>query len=374
MITRADLRSALRNPNVRAFLSVIRHGEGTAGNYGYRTMFGGETFDGYAWHPNRKVTKTVGGKPLTSTAAGAYQFLFKTWEGLVNRYGFEDFSPECQDEAAVALIAIRHALQDVVDGHFSVAIDKCAEEWASLPGSPYGQPTMTMDRARDIYVKYGGLLQAAVEERPMLDTVAAAAPVEEHPAVPTLEEKHMPAPFLPFLGLALDAITTAVPALIDVFGDKGKSVPERNIVAAMKVVDTVKTAIGASNEQEVVEKLQADPAAAGAAREAVQSIWFEITGTPETLKAARDADTAFAEKGSPLWRSPAFVISSVLLALVFMLAADVFFIHPGTYSGDLRTQIVTAFLLIIGMVSQYWIGTSYSSSRKTDMLAGKTAS
>jgi len=50
-----------------------------------------------------------------------------------------------------------------------------------------------------------------------------------------------------------------------------------------------------------------------------------------------------------------------------MLLVDVFYVHPENYSGDLRTQIVTAVLLIIGIAGGYWLGTSYSSARKTDI-------
>ena len=69
-----DYRSALLNPNVRAFLAVIRAGEGTSDPDGYRRHFGGELFTDYSQHPKRAITKLLGGQPLTSTAAGAYQF------------------------------------------------------------------------------------------------------------------------------------------------------------------------------------------------------------------------------------------------------------------------------------------------------------
>ena len=36
-------------------------------------------------------------------------------------------------------------------------------------------------------------------------------------------------------------------------------------------------------------------------------------------------------------------------------------------SGDLRTQIVTAVLLVISIVGGYWLGTSFSSARKTEL-------
>lgn len=151
-----ELVAALSNPNVSAFLRMIRWGEGTYSSSGYHTLFGGEFFPSYDDHPRRKITKKHGNQTLTSTAAGAYQFLERTWDGLVKQYGFHDFTPRNQDLGAVALIAGRGALQDVIDGRFETAVKKCAKEWASLPGSPYGQPTVTMTKARSIYLQNGG--------------------------------------------------------------------------------------------------------------------------------------------------------------------------------------------------------------------------
>ena len=73
-MNRTDLRAALADANVRAFLAVIRAGEGTSDDDGYRRCFGGSLFDSFADHPRRVVR--AGG--YTSTAAGAYQFLART--------------------------------------------------------------------------------------------------------------------------------------------------------------------------------------------------------------------------------------------------------------------------------------------------------
>lgn len=152
-----DLIVAHDQQNVRAFLQAIRYGEGTSGPNGYRTMFGGEQFSSYADHPRRKITKKHGNQTLTSSAAGAYQFLEKTWDGLVKKYGFSDFSPRNQDLGAVALIAGRKALDDVMAGRLVYAVGKCANEWASLPGSPYGQPVVTIQKFRELYLANGGV-------------------------------------------------------------------------------------------------------------------------------------------------------------------------------------------------------------------------
>lgn len=145
-------RSALNNPNVRAFLRVIRRGEGTADELGYRRIFGGQLFDSFADHPRVKVSKSG----YTSTAAGAYQFIVSSWDETRRIMALPDFSPASQDYAALGRIAARGALDDVIAGRFEDALRKVAREWASLPGSPYGQPTISLSTARTVYASAGG--------------------------------------------------------------------------------------------------------------------------------------------------------------------------------------------------------------------------
>lgn len=178
------LSDALKSPNVRAFLRMLRHGEGTSSDDGYRIMFGGERFASFADHPRRAITKKLGGKPITSTAAGAYQFLSKTWDSLVKQYGFADFSPIHQDQGAVALILGRKALDDVLEGRFEQAVIKCNREWASLPGSPYGQPVVTMAKAQQVYEAFGGQY-ASVPAPLLIPDAPAAPPAPTPPAIPT---------------------------------------------------------------------------------------------------------------------------------------------------------------------------------------------
>jgi len=153
-----NARDAVDNPNVQAFLVLIRTGEGTIGPNGYRTLFGGGLFADFSDHPRRAITRSG----ITSTAAGAYQFLSKTWDEMAAKYNLPDFGPASQDIAAVGLIKRRGALADVMAGRFRAAIDKCNLEWASLPGSPYGQPTLTYNRAQSVLLAAGANIIGAV--------------------------------------------------------------------------------------------------------------------------------------------------------------------------------------------------------------------
>lgn len=155
-VTAADIA----HPNVRALLAVIRRGEGTAGPNGYRTLFGGALFSDYSDHPRQRITRTMGGRPITSTAAGAYQFLSSTWDETARLMGLRDFTPASQDRAAVGRIAARGALEDAKAGRVNVALRKIAREWASMPGSPYGQPVITEQTARTVYASAGGSINA----------------------------------------------------------------------------------------------------------------------------------------------------------------------------------------------------------------------
>jgi muramidase (phage lysozyme) len=132
------------SPRMRAFLDTIAYSEGTSGDEGYNTTFGYHHFDSYADHPRELVSS--GG--YSSDAAGRYQFLSTTWDGL----GLKDFSPANQDRGAAELLRNRGVADEVEAGNWQAAIANGANnEWASLPGSPYGQPTRSMEELQKVY-------------------------------------------------------------------------------------------------------------------------------------------------------------------------------------------------------------------------------
>lgn len=151
-VTGADVA----NRNVQAMLRVIRRGEGTADEAGFRRIFGGQMFSSYADHPRIVVSKNG----YTSSAAGAFQFLASTWDETARIMGLQDFTPQSQTWGAVGRIAARGALEDVKAGRFDVAVKKIAREWASMPGSPYGQPVISLSTARAVFASAGGIATA----------------------------------------------------------------------------------------------------------------------------------------------------------------------------------------------------------------------
>lgn len=120
-------------PARKAFLKMVNWAEGSPG---YNQLFDYIPFNNLAPHPNLKIPF---GNTYT-TAAGAYQFLYSTWQNAIKKLGVTDYmSAENQDQAALQLISDRGALSDVDQGNIESAINKVSYEWASLPPGRYSQ-------------------------------------------------------------------------------------------------------------------------------------------------------------------------------------------------------------------------------------------
>lgn len=326
----------LSNPNVRAFLLVIRLGEGTLGDDGYRTIYGGSHFDSFADHP-RTVVKA--GK-WSSSAAGAYQFLSKTWDALVSQHNLRDFTPASQDLGALYLIEGRKALQDVLNGDISQAITKCNREWASLPGSPYGQPTQTMEAALAFYRAQGGMFR-----------LSTGAPMGA-------------------LALVLPSLVQAIPELFKIFGS-GSEVSNRNIKAAELVVGNVMAATGSVNEQDLASKLDSkDPLVIAQAQAAVKEVWYDINVDSGGIQAARDNN-----KDSIFLKHPAIWVTLMLLPLVYITVMTVLqvrtpwgTISDAVFTSEIQSMVVASIISgVLGGIMGFWLGTSFGSQRKTEI-------
>lgn len=130
--------------NVKKFLMLITFTEGTdRDKTPYNELFGFTNFTGYNNHPNILIKS----RNYSSTAAGRYQILYPTWLYLKKKNKALTFSPENQDLMAVMLIKEQGAYDLILAGKFKEAIIKTNDCWASLPLSPYGQPTHKMEDA-----------------------------------------------------------------------------------------------------------------------------------------------------------------------------------------------------------------------------------
>lgn len=158
-MTRLDAETA-GGQNVLAFLATLAVSEGTAGrgDDGYNILVGGTTFAGYRAHPRRRIW--LPRYEIFSTAAGRYQFLWRTWRALAKKLALLDFGPASQDLGAIELIRERGALDDVVAGRLNDALIQCAPVWASLPGAGYGQREHTVERLTQAFIDAGGVIAA----------------------------------------------------------------------------------------------------------------------------------------------------------------------------------------------------------------------
>ncbi|MEF2547985.1 hypothetical protein VQ045_12515 [Aurantimonas sp. E1-2-R+4] len=144
----------LDDPNVQGVLAAIMEAEGTAKRDDpYSVGFGFTTLPDLNAHPGQSLSRsfTANGRRNRSGAAGAFQFVERTWNEIAGKLGLTDFSPRSQQVATLAKIDERGALRDVLEGDVEGFVSKTKNEWASLPGSPHGQRTVSMKTIKDAW-------------------------------------------------------------------------------------------------------------------------------------------------------------------------------------------------------------------------------
>ncbi len=141
------------------FSHVIRMAEGTGkADNPYKVMFGGGTMENLNQHPDT----VIHGKRHSSAAAGAYQFMPKTWNRLKEKYNFNDFSGENQELGARSLVKDRGVDPDKIyktKNEFAEAMNLLSPEWAGLPtlqnkSHYFDQTAMDIDTAWQTYNNY----------------------------------------------------------------------------------------------------------------------------------------------------------------------------------------------------------------------------
>lgn len=135
-----------------AFAEFRNHGEATSAS-AYKTLYSYHKFTNFQRHPELLICDGI-----CSDAAGRYQFMSTTWIDS-NRYlathnipeipwlkgPLHDFSPKNQDKMAIFKIWWRFGytdLKNIKAGDHDTLLEvtrRLSQEWASLPGSSYGQ-------------------------------------------------------------------------------------------------------------------------------------------------------------------------------------------------------------------------------------------
>lgn len=365
------------SPNLSAFLAVLRACEGTAGPYGYRTLFGGALFDGYADHPRIKVTASG----YTSTAAGAYQILASSWDDYRAKTGAgPSFDPAAQDAYAVWAIGDkRKALADVEAGRFEEAIAKCNKEWASLPGSPYGQPTRDLAYCRRVYRDHGGREDNVGVHKPAVDPAAHRL---------NAEQKAVDLPGMLNDRKAMDPLTL-VSMLSGVFAPLIRAKVEKALGAdvgkplADNLLALAQTATGKSDPLEAVAVARQSPEVVAKLQNAAEDWLSQVAPLMDKIDAyergawaaSEDSMDRAAARGraieGKLWGNPQFIVASFILAMVAGVVFTVLF--KDTFSSDMQSFVIGA---IVGSsltaVISYFFGTSRSSAAK-DVVIGEMA-
>lgn len=209
MASVADLRAALDHPNVVAFGRVVRAGEShESDDEAYAALYGwkpgnGRTFTDFTDHPRQAFRSSYG----WTSAAGAYQAMVAvpgkvtvdTWGDFVRWCEGQDYAPKFgqadQDLFFAWCLQRRGALPLLFAGRVREAIAACDREWASLPGSPYGQPTRTLDQALATYARWGGTTAADASAPAPVQAPAPPAPARTY--LPPQNDNDVPAPTPP---------------------------------------------------------------------------------------------------------------------------------------------------------------------------------
>lgn len=167
-MTKSDYEKLLNLPTVKAFLDMTAWAEGGT----YNKLYGGGTFTGNQ-HPNRLIN--AGG--YKSTAAGRYQFLYRTWIGIKNKLGLADFSPKNQDIACLELVRQRGELNNVINGNLLATLKGLGCAWASFPFSGCGQKEKSLSSITNYYnarLKYYGANPSALASNSVVADTATA--------------------------------------------------------------------------------------------------------------------------------------------------------------------------------------------------------
>lgn len=183
----------------------------------------------------------------------------------------------------------------------------------------------------------------------------------------------MPALSASILINALPALIGKLPEIANIF--KNPDVSERNVEAVAKVGEILMSSTKATNMQEAVEMVQADPQTANEANQALRVNRAELMDLVERMAAIEDKRVDSAREfnqGEPL------ILSTKILKLKFVHIVSLIFILLGgaaagyvllTSADPSERVMALQTLLIVGFagVAQFWIGSSRSSQLKDEV-------
>ena len=223
---------------------------------------------------------------------------------------------------------------------------------------------MTMADAHLVYKAWGG----AIEE-------PKAAPQETHELddwdfdPDSLATENYGGTMAPIILPLIQMAATLIPQLAAQFGS-GSEVSNRNLAAAKVLGEEIVKATNTPNLQAAVEKMQAEPEALAAAKAAVAQVYPELFEVGGGLATARKAAAETEGDWKRVFVSlPTFVIV-LLMPMVYFVVYHV--ITGADWSQEIKASVVSAVISgVLFAIVGYALGTSYGSSRKTNLIANK---
>lgn len=396
-----DCRAALLDPNVQAFLRVIRNGESSQDDMAYRWLYGSTVakpilMSSFADHPRVKTYEKYDGQFIKNgkldytTAAGAYQIVATTWDTTIqSALSLPDFTPASQDLAAVYLLIYRKALDHVLAGRFAEACAACQKEWVSMPGANVGdQPTKSATSALAVFRKYGGKLNDELVTRAQSSNIAATDyQAKEDATAGNPNEYPQEQPMIPALlvGLASSLIDAFMPLAKEKLTKEIARHTDRPEVAdqvSAAIIASAQAATGKSDPIEAVAAARADKAAMDQVQTSALDEIAKMAPVLDRLAsldaaqwAAEEASRATARQhndGEQLlidmpWLKLRFIH---LLSLMFVSYCGWFVtVNWKDLTPELRGAVITL-MIIAGWngVRDYWMGSSRSSSAKDAVI------
>lgn len=183
---------------------------------------------------------------------------------------------------------------------------------------------------------------------------------------PFPQETEMPSLDLSILTSAIPSLIGAIPEIASIF--KNKNVAERNVEAISRVGEILLKSTGATNMQEAVERVTADPQTAKDANEALRVNRADIGDLMERM-AKLDEDSVAAARVFSMQDKPVFGQWQFvhLISMLFVLlggGAAIFILITSNDPSERVMALQT--LLIVGFAgaASFWLGSSRSSQIK----------
>lgn len=171
----------------------------------------------------------------------------------------------------------------------------------------------------------------------------------------------------PFVLAALQALIPSTPSLIRLFGNGGEQA-EKNAKAAEAVVEIAKAVTNQPTAEGAVSAIQSSPAVAAEFVKGIEDQWYSLAGEAGGggISGARDYAAKMTPTDKP-WMSPALWVTIAMMPLAYLVVIIV--LQGEGWSNEIRVMVVSSVLsLVLGSVSGFWLGTSFSSQRKTELL------